>query len=138
MDRDSGAARVLRAVAAIDSGTAVNPDGMRNQTEGAIVQSTSWTLLEQVRFDRTRVISRDWSSYPILRMPAVPESVEVHIVDRPGAPYLGTGEAGQGPAAAAIANAIADAIGVRLRHIPLTPEKIRAALRQSESARAEL
>ncbi|HEX2139034.1 MAG TPA: molybdopterin cofactor-binding domain-containing protein [Woeseiaceae bacterium] len=126
--RESGKARVLRAVAAIDSGSAVNPDAIRNQTEGGIVQSSSWTLLEQVRFDRTRITSRDWSTYPIMRMRSVPESVEVHVIDRPGAPYLGTGEAAQGPAAAAIANAVANASGKRIRHIPLTPDRIKAAM----------
>ncbi len=128
VDANSGHVRLVRAVSAIDSGTAVNPDGIRNQTEGGIIQSASWTLHEQVRFDRMRINSRDWSTYPILRMRNVPESVEVHVVDRPGMPYLGTGEAAQGPTAAAIANAVANATGRRLRHIPLTPDRIKAAL----------
>jgi nicotinate dehydrogenase subunit B len=92
VNRNSDKARLLRAVAAIDSGTAFNPDGIRNQTEGGIIQSASWTLLEQVRFDTTRITSRDWSTYPIMRMRYVPETVEVAIIDRPGAPYLGTGD----------------------------------------------
>lgn len=128
VDRNSGETRVLRAVSAIDSGQAVNPDGIRNQTEGGIIQAASWTLYEQVRFDQTRITSRDWSTYPIMRMRNVPETIEVHIIDRPGAPYLGTGEAAQGPVAAAIANAIADATGARLRHIPLTADRIKASL----------
>jgi len=105
-----------------------NPDGIRNQIEGAIVQSSSWTLLEQVTFDRRHVTSTDWSAYPILRFPAAPESVEVHLIDRPGLPFLGTGEAGQGPAAAAIANALRNAAGVRLRDLPLSQDRVRAAI----------
>ena len=115
-------------MAAVDSGEAVNPDGIRNQIEGGIVQSASWTLCEDVTFDRTRITSRDWGGYPILRFRQVPESVEVHVVDRPGQPFLGTGEAAQGPTAAAIANAVADATGVRLRELPLTPARVKAAI----------
>ncbi|MEI9983696.1 MAG: molybdopterin cofactor-binding domain-containing protein [Aliidongia sp.] len=89
VDRETGAVRLGRVVAAVDSGQPVSPDGIRNQIEGAIVQSASWTLYETVSFDRTRIISRDWSSYPILRFPAAPRSVEVHVVDRPGQPFLG-------------------------------------------------
>jgi nicotinate dehydrogenase subunit B len=128
VERETGAARLVRAVAAIDSGQAVNPDGIRNQTEGGIIQSSSWTLMEQVGFDRTRITSRDWSSYPILRFDQIPDSVDVHVIDRPGQPYLGTGEAAQGPAAGAIANAVADAAGVRLRDLPLTRDRIKAAI----------
>ena len=84
-----------------------------------IVQSASWTLHEKVAFDRARIRSFDWSTYPILRFDGVPESIEVHIIDRPGEPYLGTGEAAQGPAAAAIGNAVAHATGRRLRDLPL-------------------
>lgn len=111
--------RVGRVAAAVDSGQAVNPDGIRNQVEGAIVQSLSWTLYEQMIFTPDHVLSRDWSSYPIMRFDAVPGNVEVHVINRPGAPYLGTGECGQGPAAAAVANAVADATGIRLRDMPL-------------------
>lgn len=128
IDRISGRVRVVRAVAAADSGQAVNPDGIRNQIEGAILQAASWTLFEQVTFDTTRITSRDWSSYPILRFPDVPESIEVVVLDRPGQPYLGTGEVGQGPAAAAIANAVANASGVRIRDLPLTRDRVKAAL----------
>jgi CO/xanthine dehydrogenase Mo-binding subunit len=111
--------RLVRAVAAVDSGQVVNPDGLRNQIEGAIVQAASWTLYEKVAFDNTRIRSTDWATYPILRFASVPESVEVEIIDRPGAPYLGSGECGQGPAGAAIANAVARASGKRWRDIPL-------------------
>jgi len=113
--------RLVRAVGTIDSGQVVNPDGLRNQTEGGIVQSMSWTLFEKVTFDDTRITSVDWASYPILRFDAAPEAVEVHIIDRPGQPYLGSGEAAQGPTAAAIGNAVAHATGVRMRDIPLAP-----------------
>jgi len=112
-------ARVVRAAAAVDAGQVVNPDGLRNQVEGAILQSSSWTLFEKVSFDRQRIRSRDWATYPILRFDGVPESVEVDIVERPGLPWLGAGECGQGPTAAAIANAIARASGKRRRDIPL-------------------
>jgi CO/xanthine dehydrogenase Mo-binding subunit len=119
----------VRAVAAIDSGEAVNPDGIRNQTEGGILQATSWTLYEAVTFNQTRITSLDWSTYPILRFQSLPDSVEVHVIDRPGQPYLGTGEAAQGPTAAALANAVANAAGARVRDLPLTPRRIKALMR---------
>jgi nicotinate dehydrogenase subunit B len=128
VSRETGRTRVLRAVAAIDSGAVVNPDGIRNQTEGGILQSMSWTLYEAVTFDRTRITSVDWASYPILRFGAVPDSVEVHVMDRPGEPFLGTGEAAQGPTPAAIANAIRDATGRRLVDLPLTRDRVKAAI----------
>jgi CO/xanthine dehydrogenase Mo-binding subunit len=115
-------------VAADDSGQAVNPDGIKNQVEGAIVQSASWTLHEEVTFDRTRITSRDWATYPILRFEDVFYSVDVHVIDRPGQPSLGTGEGGQGPTAAAIANAVANATGARIRDLPLSRERVRKAL----------
>lgn len=128
VDRNNGRTNIIHAVAAVDSGQVVNPDGIRNQIEGGIIQSASWTLFENVTFDRTRITSRDWSGYPILRFGGVPGSIEVHIINRPGQPFLGTGEATQGPTAGALANAIADATGVRLRDIPLTHEKVKAAI----------
>ena len=118
--------RVVRAVAAIDSGEAVNPDGIRNQTEGGILQAISWTLYEAVTFDDTRITSVDWASYPILRFASVPDSVEVHVIDRPGEPFLGTGEAAQGPTAGALGNAVRNATGKRLYDLPLTRERIKA------------
>jgi CO/xanthine dehydrogenase Mo-binding subunit len=126
--RDTGLIRIVHAVAAVDSGEAVNPDGIRNQIEGGIIQSCSWTLAEEIMFDKTRVTSRDWGGYPILRFPQIPDSIEVQILDRPGQPFLGTGEAAQGPAAAAIANAVADATGVRFRELPLSRQRVRVAL----------
>ncbi|TMJ36248.1 MAG: xanthine dehydrogenase family protein molybdopterin-binding subunit, partial [Alphaproteobacteria bacterium] len=128
VERETGRTRVIRAVAAIDSGQAVNPDGIRNQTTGGILQAISWTLYEAVTFDRTRITSLDWSSYPILRFASVPDSVEVHVIDQPGQAFLGTGEAAQGPTAAAVANAIRNAIGRRLYDLPLTRQRVKAAI----------
>ena len=128
VDRETGRPRLVRAVAAVDSGQVVNPDGLANQVEGAIVQSTSWTLYEAVTFDQTRITSIDWQTYPILRFDAVPDKIDVHIINRPGLPFLGSGETGQGPAAASVANAIADATGKRLRDLPLTRKRIKDAI----------
>jgi CO/xanthine dehydrogenase Mo-binding subunit len=89
------------------------------------VQSASWTLHEALTFDNVRVTSRDWAAYPMLRFPDLPDKVEVHLVNRPGQPFLGTGEAAQGPAAAAIANALEDATGVRIRELPLTRARVK-------------
>ncbi len=128
VDRETGRPRLVRAVAAVDSGQVVNPDGLINQIEGAIVQSMSWTLYEAVTFDDTRITSIDWQTYPILQFDAVPDKIDVHIINRPGLPFLGSGETGQGPAAASIANAIANATGKRLRDLPLTRHKIKDAI----------
>jgi nicotinate dehydrogenase subunit B len=128
VNRETGRPRLVRAVAAVDSGQVVNPDGLINQIEGAIVQSMSWTLYEAVTFDDTRITSIDWQTYPILRFNSVPDSIEVHIINRPGQPFLGSGETGQGPAAASIANAIANATGKRLRQLPLTRKRIKDAI----------
>jgi nicotinate dehydrogenase subunit B len=128
VDHETGLVQVGRIVAAVDTGQVVNPDGIRNQIEGGILQSMSWTLYESVSFDDTRIRSVDWSTYPIVRFDAVPNSVDVHIIDRPGLPFLGCGEASQGPASAALANAIADAAAKRLRDLPLTAARIKAAI----------
>jgi len=119
--------RVRRLVAAVDVGLVVNPDGVANQVEGGAVQSASWALMESVRFDRERVTSDGWESYPILRCKDSP-AVEVHLISRPDCAACGAGEAVQGPATAAIANALAHALGVRVRDLPFTPERIRAAI----------
>ena len=95
-----------RVWAAADAGLIINPDGLTNQIEGGIIQSASWTLHEQVRFDKSGILSRDWASYPILTMPDVPK-VEVELINRPNERSLGAGEGSQGPAVAAIANAFA-------------------------------
>src|SRR5262249_38058623 len=126
VDDTSATTRLERAVVAADAGQIVDPDGIANQLEGGFVQAASWTLHEQVAFDRMRVTSTDWQSYPILRFGEVP-AVETVLLDRPGQPWLGAGEASQGPSAAAIANAIFDATGLRVRDLPLTPERLRAA-----------
>ena len=127
IDRASGRIAVPRIWAAADAGQIINPDGLANQIEGGIIQSTSWTLKEEVKFDATEITSRDWATYPILTMAEAP-SVEVELIDRPEERSLGAGEAAQGPAAAAIANAFAAATGKRLRDLPLTPPRVRAAL----------
>ncbi|MDH3419439.1 MAG: molybdopterin-dependent oxidoreductase, partial [Gammaproteobacteria bacterium] len=127
VDPSSGRIRVLRAFAVADVGQVINPDGVKNQLEGGIVQATSWTLKEQVKFSAGRIESTDWVSYPILRFSEVPE-IEVALIDRPELPFVGAGEAVQGPMAAAIANALADAVDVRLRDAPLTPARVVAAL----------
>ena len=127
VDRSSGVIRVPRVFAATDAGQIINPDGLRNQIEGGIIQSTSWTLHEAVRFDRAAVQSRDWSSYPILTMPEVP-AVETELIDRPEERPLGCGEASSGPTVAAIANAFARATGKRIRDLPLDPARVKAAI----------
>ncbi len=127
VDPQSGQIRVLRAFAAIDVGQVINPDGVKNQIEGGIVQATSWTLKEQVNFSAGRIESTDWVSYPILRFSEVPD-IEVVLIDRPDLAFVGAGEAVQGPMAAAIANAVADAVGARLRDMPLMPDRVLAAL----------
>jgi CO/xanthine dehydrogenase Mo-binding subunit len=122
--------RVRRLVVAADLGLVINPDGARNQLSGGAVQATSWTTVERVRFDRRRVTSDDWESYPILRFPAAPR-VDVHLVDSEQPP-LGAGECAQGPTAAAIANAVHDALGVRVRDLPLNAEAIVRAIESEE------
>jgi CO/xanthine dehydrogenase Mo-binding subunit len=127
VSKRNGRIRVLRAVAANDSGHMVSPDGITNQVEGGIIQSLSWTLKEEVKFDETQVLSRDWASYPILTFSETP-NVETVLIDRPGEPFLGTGETSQGPTGAAVANAVFDATGVRFRRLPFTPDRIKAGL----------
>jgi nicotinate dehydrogenase subunit B len=119
--------RVTRLTIAVDVGRVVNADGVRNQIEGGAIQATSWALFEQVRFDRHSITSTDWESYPIARFSQVP-IVEVCLLDRPDEPPLGAGEATQGPVPAAIGNALADALGVRVRMLPFTPANIVAAI----------
>jgi CO/xanthine dehydrogenase Mo-binding subunit len=116
-----------RVWSTVDAGLAINPDGIRNQAEGGIVQAASWTLKERVQFDRHRVTSTDWDAYPILRFDEVPE-VSIQVVNRPDEPPRGVGEAFAGPAAAAIGNAIFAATGARLRDMPLTRERLMRAL----------
>ena len=115
---------------AVDVGRVINPDGVINQVEGGAIQSASWALREQVRFDRARITSVTWDSYPILRFTEVPE-VAVRIVAAPDQPETGAGELAQGPVAAAIGNAVADAVGVRARDLPLTTEQVTRAIQDS-------
>jgi nicotinate dehydrogenase subunit B len=114
-------------VVAVDVGEVINPDGVANQMEGGAIQATSWTLKEAVRFDRQRITSDTWETYPILRFSEVP-AVEVEILNRPEERSLGAGEAAHPPTAAAIGNAIFDALGVRVRALPITRERIIAAM----------
>lgn len=127
IDRASGEVRVPRVWAAVDSGLIINPDGLVSQIEGGIVQSVSWTLKEEVRFDKNGILARDWASYPILTMLEAPK-VEVELINRPSERPLGSGEGSQGPAVAAVANAFANATGKRIRDLPLNPERVKAAL----------
>jgi len=124
--------RVKRLVIAVDVGLAVNPDGVANQVEGGAIQATSWALKEAVRFDRTRITSGAWESYPILRFSEVPR-VDVEVIQREAEPSVGAGEAAQGPTGAAIANAVRDAIGIRIRDLPITAERIAAATLAEEA-----
>ena len=119
----SGKVQVQQMWGVIDAGEVINPDGLRNQTEGGMIQSASWTLREEVRFNEQHITSLDWDSYPIFRFADVPV-VEVAIIDRPDEPPLGGGEAAQGPSGAAIANAVYRASGQRIRQLPITSEKI--------------
>jgi nicotinate dehydrogenase subunit B len=127
LDRASGRIKVPRAFAAVDSGQIINPNGLTNQIEGGIVQSTSWTLHEEMQFDRTGILSQSWDSYPILTMEEAPRVTTV-LIDRPNEHPLGAGEAAQGPTAAAIANAFTAATGKRIRELPLRPKRVKAAL----------
>ncbi len=130
VDQASGLIRLDRAIIAADAGQIVNPDGLSSQLEGGFIQGASWALKEQVRFDQEGVINTDWYSYPVFRAPNMPY-IQVVLINRPGQPYLGSGEAGPLPAGAAIANAIFDAAGIRLRQLPFTPERVKAALARS-------
>jgi nicotinate dehydrogenase subunit B len=122
--------RVRRLTIAVDVGEAINPDGVINQIEGGAIQATSWVLKEQVRFDRERITSNTWSSYPILRFSEVPE-VQVEVIARPEMEPVGAGEAAHGPATAAIANAVFDCLGVRVRNLPITRDGLIAAMELS-------
>lgn len=123
---DDASVMLQRAVIAADAGEIVHADGLAAQLEGGFVQAASWTLLEAVTWDRDGITSCDWQSYPILRFDNIPE-IDTVLLDRPGEPYLGAGEAACGPAGAAIANAVFDATGIRARCLPLTPQSLRQA-----------
>jgi len=123
VDAKSGAVQVRKMWAVIDAGEIINLDGIKNQVEGGMIQSASWTLQEQVHFDEKHITSRDWFSYPIFRFSQVPE-VEVTVIDRPAEEPSGAGEAAQGPAAAAIVNAVYRAGGKRIRTLPVAMAKV--------------
>ena len=127
VERASGRIKVERVACAFDCGQIINPDGVRAQVEGSVLQTLSRALMEEVRFDRSRVTSVDWASYPILRFPDVPK-IDIVLIDRPTEPPLGAGEAACTTVAAALANAVFDATGARLRTVPFTPERVKAAL----------
>jgi CO/xanthine dehydrogenase Mo-binding subunit len=129
VEKSTGVVRVKRLVAAHDCGLIINPDGVKNQIEGNMVQSLSRALKEEVRFDERRITSADWTSYPILTFSEIPE-MEIVLLSRPDQPALGAGEPSTVTTAPAVANAIFDATGVRLRQMPFTPERVRAALIQ--------
>jgi nicotinate dehydrogenase subunit B len=128
VNKSTGDVSVTRVVAGQDSGLMINPDGVRHQIHGNVIQSTSRALMEEVSFERGSVISREWGAYPIITFPDVPE-IDVLMLPRPDQPPLGVGESASVPSAAAIANAIFDATGVRFRELPFTPERILAGLR---------
>lgn len=132
VDKSTGVVSVKRIVVAHDCGLVINPDGVKNQVEGNVIQSLSRTLKEEVQFDEYRITTVDWETYPILKFSEVPE-VEVVLIDRPEEPALGAGEPSTCTTAAAVANAIFDATGVRLRQIPFTPLHVLKAL--SEKSR---
>jgi CO/xanthine dehydrogenase Mo-binding subunit len=120
VERASGRIKVERVACAHDCGQIINPDGVRAQVEGGIMQTLSRVLMEEVQFDRSHVTSLDWSTYPIMRFPDAPK-LDIALVDRPTEPPLGAGEAACAPVGAALANAVFDATGVRLRQVPFTP-----------------
>jgi len=127
LDPATGKVSVGRVVCAHDCGLVVNPDALRNQIEGSIIQSLSKMLMEEVKFDRSRVTAVDWSRYPVIRFPDVP-TIDIALIDRPDQPLMGAGEASMSPVGGALGNAIFDAAGVRLTRVPFTPARVKAAI----------
>ena len=130
VDKSTGEVSVKRFVLSHDCGLVINPDGLKNQIDGNIIQGVSRALMEEVKFDSSGIKSLDWSTYPVIRFPKVPE-IEIVLINRPEMPALGGGEPSSAPIAAAIANAIFDATGVRLREAPFTPERVLAGLKKT-------
>jgi nicotinate dehydrogenase subunit B len=130
VDKSTGKVIVKRVVIAHDCGLIVNPDGLENQIEGNVIQGVSRSLLEEVDFDERGIKNLDWSSYPTIRYQDIPD-IEIVLINRPELGFLGAGEASLVPVPAAIANAIFNAIGARVRDIPMTPERVLAALEAS-------
>lgn len=137
IDKVSGEVAVTRIVVGHDAGMMINPDGVRHQIHGNVIQSTSRVLKEQVTFEASTLTSKEWGGYPILTFPEVPD-VDVMMMSRPYDPPLGAGESASVPSAAAIANAVFDATGIRFRELPITSERLREALNGSSSARLEV
>jgi nicotinate dehydrogenase subunit B len=133
VNKATGDVSVTRVVAGQDSGLMINPEGVRHQIHGNVIQSTSRALMEEVSFDRNSVTSREWGAYPIIKFPDIPK-IDVLMLPRQDQPPLGVGESASVPSAAAIANAIFDATGVRFRELPFTPERILAGLRGEQGA----
>lgn len=129
VDTNTGKIQVKRAYIAADAGLIINADGLSNQLEGGFAQALSWTLFEAVHYNENGIISDDWETYPVLRFPDAP-IIETVLLNRPDQRSIGAGEASTNPTPAAIANAVYDAVGVRLRDIPFTPEKVKALLEQ--------
>jgi CO/xanthine dehydrogenase Mo-binding subunit len=127
VNRRTGKVRVERFYVAHDCGQVINPDGLKNQIDGNVIQTVSRTLIEDLQWSRSGVTSLDWESYPILRFPDVPEMV-YDLIDRPKERPWGAGEPTAAVVPSAISNAIYDAVGVRMRSVPFTPDKVRAAL----------
>jgi CO/xanthine dehydrogenase Mo-binding subunit len=127
VDRKTGVVKVPKVVIAVDVGQIINPDGVKNQIEGGVVQAISFALKEQVTFDREKITSHDWQSYPILTFPEVP-SVDVVLLDQPSERSLGAGEGSIGPTGAAVANAFAHATGRRCRDLPMRPDRVKSLL----------
>jgi nicotinate dehydrogenase subunit B len=130
VNRRTGEIRVRKVTVAHDCGLIVNPTGVRAQVHGNVIQATSRVLKEAVSFDKSAVTSLEWGAYPIITFPEVPE-IDVVMISRPDQPPLGVGESASVPSAAAIANAVFDATGVRLREVPFTPKRMLAALNAS-------
>ena len=128
IDRHTGKVWARKFTVAHDCGLIINPDGLRHCIEGNVVQGTSRTLSEEVTFDRAKVTSTDWLSYPILDITEAPEAVDIVLINRPELPPAGAGESSIRPVAVALANAVFDATGVRLRRAPLTPQRLKPAL----------
>ena len=130
VDKAAGKVLVKRFVLSHDCGLVINPDGLKNQIEGNIIQGVSRALMEEVKFDSTGITSLDWRTFPVIRFPDIPE-IDIVLINRPEMPALGGGEPSSAPIAAAIANAIFDATGVRLREAPFTPERVLAGLKKT-------
>ena len=128
VDRATGVIRVPRFYVAHDCGQIINPDGVRNQIDGNVIQTISRTLKEEVTFDRSHITSLDWASYPILTFPEMPEVI-IDLIDRPTEKPWGAGEPAAAVIPSAISNAVFDAMGVRLRSVPFTPAKVREAMK---------